>query len=164
MTIELMHPVFWLLAVGLPVLLALLLTVPRLRPLVRELSPLAALPALALALFAETGTTVSVPLLLETRLGITSTTQVFLIFTTLLWIIAGLYAQSYLAHDVAPNRFFGFYLVTLCGNLGLILARDLVSLCVLQPYGRSVLWPGHPRRNSTGVTGGPSLPDPGADR
>jgi formate hydrogenlyase subunit 3/multisubunit Na+/H+ antiporter MnhD subunit len=74
------------------------------------------------------GPAVELPwLLLGTRLGMDTTAQVFLFFTSLLWTCAGVYARAYFLPDAAPHRFFGFFLVTLSGNLGLILAQDVVS-------------------------------------
>lgn len=127
MTGILTHPALWLTVVGLPLLLALLLPVARLRSPAQLLMPWAAAPALGLALLVSQEVVVELPLLLGMRLGLTSLTRVFLLFTALLWIIAGVYAQSYLAHDAGFRRFCGFYLLTMSGNLGLILARDLVS-------------------------------------
>ncbi len=128
MTIALTHPALWLLVVGLPLLLALLLPIAHLRSPTQLLMPWAAAPALGLALLVSQEVVIELPLLLGMHLGLTSLTRVFLLFTALLWIIAGLYAQSYLAGDAAFRRFCGFYLLTMSGNLGLILARDLVSV------------------------------------
>ncbi len=115
-----------LLAVTLPLLLAPVVLFGGAR--LAALTPFAALPALGYALFAVPGASVELPwLLLGTRLGLTDATQVFLLFTAFLWIIAGFYARSYLAGDPASRRFFAFYLLTMSGNLGLILARDVVT-------------------------------------
>ncbi len=127
MSFELTHPALWLLAVSLPLLLALLLIFTRFRSLAQTLMPWAAAPALGLALLASSDILVELPLLLGMRLGLIPLTRVFLLFTAVLWIIAGVYAQSYLAHDAEIRRFSGFYLLTMSGNLGLIMARDLVS-------------------------------------
>ena len=90
--------------------------------------PLAALPALGYVLFAKAGAGVELPwLLLGVRLGLTDTTRVFLLFTAVLWLLAGIYARSYLGADAPARRFFAFYLLTMGGNLGLILARDAAS-------------------------------------
>jgi formate hydrogenlyase subunit 3/multisubunit Na+/H+ antiporter MnhD subunit len=95
-------------------------------PLPATLAPLAAVPALAYALLASPGASVEVPwLLLGVQFGLTETTRVFLLFTAVLWLLAGFYARSYLGADA--RWFFAFYLLTMCGNLGLILARDAAS-------------------------------------
>lgn len=102
------------------------------RSVVVALAPLAALPALVAALFWSPGDTpaLEIPwLLVGMRLGLDGTTQVFLLFTAILWGAAALYARGYLSgHEVADKaRFHGFFLFTMGGNLGLILARDLAS-------------------------------------
>jgi formate hydrogenlyase subunit 3/multisubunit Na+/H+ antiporter MnhD subunit len=90
-----------------------------------------ALPALGLALMGRTGWSVEVPwLFLGAQFGLTMTTQVFLLFTAILWTVAGLYAGTYHRHDERRIAFFLFFLLTLCGNLGLVLARDGISFYV----------------------------------
>ncbi len=117
----------WLLPAGVPLLLAALLAPKSLRTFAEFLAPVAALPAFLLAVFARPGDIVEVPLLLGTRFGLTGTTQLFLLFSAGLWLFAGLYARAYLEEDPASGRFFGFFLATMGGNLGLIVARDVVS-------------------------------------
>ena len=117
----------WLLPAGVPLLLAALLAPKSLRTFAEFLAPVAALPAFLLAVFARPGDIVEVPLLLGTRFGLTETTQLFLLFSAGLWLFAGLYARAYLEEDPASGRFFGFFLATMGGNLGLIVARDVVS-------------------------------------
>ena len=124
---DILSIVLWTLPWGVPLLLAVLLVPQRLSPLVRVLAPVAALPAFLVAVFARPGMVVEVPLLLGTRFGLTGTTQVFLLFSAGLWLFAGLYARAYLADDPASGRFFGFFLATMSGNLGLIVARDVVG-------------------------------------
>ncbi|HSL00785.1 MAG TPA: complex I subunit 5 family protein [Rubrobacteraceae bacterium] len=114
------------LAIALPLVLAAA-TLMR-SPLPATLAPLAALPALAYTLLAPAGANVEVPwLLLGMQLGLTETTRIFLLFTAALWLLAGLYARSYLGADAPARRFFTFYLLTMCGNLGLVMARDVAS-------------------------------------
>jgi hypothetical protein len=69
-----------LLGVGAPLLLALLFPFTARRSLVARLAPLAPLPALIVALVAAPGTVAEVPLLLGMQLGLTATTQLFLLF------------------------------------------------------------------------------------
>jgi formate hydrogenlyase subunit 3/multisubunit Na+/H+ antiporter MnhD subunit len=115
-----------------PAALALLVALPTpLRRIALVLAPWAAVPALGVAVALPGVEPVTVPwLLLGTRLGLDLTGQVFLLFTALLWTLAGVYARAYLAHDPGRARFFGFYLLTLSGNLGLIVAQDLVTFYV----------------------------------
>jgi formate hydrogenlyase subunit 3/multisubunit Na+/H+ antiporter MnhD subunit len=118
----------WLLAAAilLPLVLAPAVFVRSLRPAALALASWAALPGLALAAFPEFHVELSW-LLLGTRLGLDATGRLFLTFTALLWLIAGLYARSYLASDPLRHRFAAFFLATLSGNLCVILAQDVAS-------------------------------------
>ncbi len=117
----------WVLPLALPLLLAAALLVPRLRPLALLIAPFSALPALGLALF-QAQFEYEIPwLLFGMQIGLDGTTRVFMLFTASLWTLAGFYARSYLKDDPKGYRFFTFYLVTMTGNLGLILAQDLAS-------------------------------------
>ena len=124
---DILSAILWLLPVGVPLLLATLLVPRSPRPVAQFLAPVAALPAFLLAVFARPGDIVEVPLLLGTRFGLTGTTQLFLLFSAGLWLFAGLYARAYLEDDPSSGRFFGFFLATMGGNLGLLVARDVVS-------------------------------------
>ena len=124
---DILSIILWLLPAGVPLLLSLALAPRSLRTLAEKLAPLAALPAFLLAVFARPDTVVEVPLLLGTRFGLTETTQLFLLFSAGLWLLAGLYARAYLEEDPASGRFFGFFLATMSGNLGLVVARDVVG-------------------------------------
>jgi formate hydrogenlyase subunit 3/multisubunit Na+/H+ antiporter MnhD subunit len=117
----------WPAALVLPVLLALAMIPAHTRRPALALAPLAPLPALGLALFrADSGAELP-GVLLGMSLGLDGTTRVFLLFTAALWTAAGIYARSYLGGALNRHRFFGFFLVTMTGNLGLILARDIAS-------------------------------------
>jgi len=92
------------------------------------LASLAALPAVLAALFVPVGTLVQLDsLLLGTRLLLDSTAQTFLLFSGLLWLLASLFAHVYLAHDEGRARFFAFFLWAMSGNMGLIVADDMLS-------------------------------------
>ncbi|MDP2367112.1 complex I subunit 5 family protein [Rhodoferax sp.] len=115
-------------AILLPLALATLLHPGTTRSAALTLVPWAPLPALGLALFGTPGFTLEAPwLLLGARFGLDATTQTFLFFTAALWLAAGIYARAYLAGDPGRARFSGFFLLTMCGNLGLILAQDVAS-------------------------------------
>jgi formate hydrogenlyase subunit 3/multisubunit Na+/H+ antiporter MnhD subunit len=87
----------------------------------------APLPALVAAVIAPLDSTFQVPwLLMGVVFRLTAVTQLFLLFTALLWLIAGWYAVRYTAHDAEQNRFTRYWLLSLTGNLGLIVAGDLV--------------------------------------
>ena len=111
-----------------PLLLALSLSVCSDSRLLRTLAQWSALPGLFCALALPLPLTLDLPwLLLGVRLGLDATTQVFLFFTALLWLAASVYAVSYLAHDRARERFTLFFLLAMAGNLGLIIAQDMLS-------------------------------------
>ncbi|WP_434130500.1 complex I subunit 5 family protein [Methylocaldum sp. GT1BB] len=118
----------WLVAAALlaPSLLAIALFMASRRSPIWPIAPWAALPGLVLAAAPDFRIDLSW-LLLGTRLGLDATGRMFLIFTALLWLIAGLYAQVYLASDSKRRRFGGFFLSTMTGNLGVILAQDVAS-------------------------------------
>jgi formate hydrogenlyase subunit 3/multisubunit Na+/H+ antiporter MnhD subunit len=118
--------IFWLLAVGLPILLAPACHSRRLKGLALRLAPWAALPALLVAIWPPPESRFFW-LLLGSEFGLDDHTRIFLLFTALLWFCGGLYARSYLADDPQISRFFAYYLTTMCGNLGLIMVRDLAS-------------------------------------
>lgn len=112
----------------LPLLLALLLSAPRWRNAALAVAPWTALPALVLALRGDTTTVLDASwLLLGMRLGVDATAHVFLLFSAPLWLLAGFYAHAYFADDPHRTRLTTFFLLTLSGNLGLILAQDVAG-------------------------------------
>jgi formate hydrogenlyase subunit 3/multisubunit Na+/H+ antiporter MnhD subunit len=131
MNLLLHNPLVWLLPVGLPLLTAAFLLPHRWRSAAQRLAPWTALPALLLAVAVSEGRVVDVPwLLLGSRLGLDETSRVFLLFTALLWLLSGIFAAGYLAQDPRRHRFTFYFLFALAGNLGLILARDMISFYV----------------------------------
>lgn len=116
-----------LLTVIVPLALVLLWPARRCRPWVGRFGLLAPLPAILLVTAGE-HVVVELPwLLLGTRAAMDTTGQVFLGFTATLWLASGIFARSYLAHDPHRERFELFWLLTMSGNLGLIVAQDMVS-------------------------------------
>ena len=112
--------------IGLLPACALLL--PRLRPAAMAVAPWTALPSLVMALSSTPDLELDLPwVLLGARLGMDATGQVFLFFTALLWWVSGIYARSYLEDDPEIHRFFACFLLTMTGNLGLILSLDMAS-------------------------------------
>ncbi|MCP3166744.1 complex I subunit 5 family protein [Myxococcus qinghaiensis] len=119
------------LAVVAALLVPLVLTGAVMLPLTRRLglalAPWAALPALGLGL----GTGVSVHwkwMLLGMRLySPDQVTRTYLLFTGILWLFSGLFARGYLRKDTRRASFWGFYLATLTGNVGAVLAWDVSS-------------------------------------
>jgi formate hydrogenlyase subunit 3/multisubunit Na+/H+ antiporter MnhD subunit len=96
------------------------------------LAPWAPLPALILSIFgAASVPDVELPfILMGTTLGMDAFSRVFLLFTALLWWTAGLHARGYIA-PARQREFFGYFLSAMAGNLGLLIARDLVSFYTL---------------------------------
>jgi formate hydrogenlyase subunit 3/multisubunit Na+/H+ antiporter MnhD subunit len=118
----------WLAPALLP-LAAVALLLPALRR-AQVLLPLAALPALGVALFAPAGTVELPWLLLGAQFGLDATARVFLLLTAALWLAGGVHALGYLRADPRRERFWLFWLLTMAGNLGLVLAQDAASFAV----------------------------------
>jgi formate hydrogenlyase subunit 3/multisubunit Na+/H+ antiporter MnhD subunit len=113
---------------AVPLVLVLALCIPALRRYVRALVPLAPLPAL-LAAIANPG---PMPLrldwlLLGTDLAMTETAASFLMFTALLWGLAGWQLVRLLAGDPTQNRTILCFLLAMSGNLGLLIAQDIAA-------------------------------------
>ena len=110
-----------------PLLLALLLVRGAwTRPTVRWTLPLAALPALVLAVTGDATESISLPwLILGSHFGLGGGGPIFLLLTALLWTLAGWYAPGYLGGDPRLRRYAFFHLLTLTGNIGLVLAEDV---------------------------------------
>lgn len=114
-------------ALCVPLVLTVAVMIPALRGVGMALAPWAALPALGLGL----GTGVSVhwkPVLLGMRLyAPDEVTRTYLLFTGILWLFSGLFARGYLREDSHRASFWGFFLATLAGNVGAVLAQDVAS-------------------------------------
>lgn len=94
----------------------------------RWLVIVAALPALVAAVVLPVGSQVSLPwLLLGVELGLDDTGRVFLLFSGLLWLLASLATVGSLAGGAHSTRFRFFFLLAMSGNLGLIVAQDMLS-------------------------------------
>ena len=92
-----------------------------------RLAPWSPLPALLIAAWPGGVDGSTLPWLLEgSRWGLDPTGQVFLLLTSFLWLMAGLYARRYF-EGKSTRRFFTFHLLTLTGNLGIAAAQDLIS-------------------------------------
>ena len=87
-----------------------------------------ALPALVVGLFPPTSQDFFYPwLLLGTQLGVNSADAVILLFTAVVWLVASSFAFSWMQRDPRRERFFVFFLLTMSGNLGAIIAQDMPS-------------------------------------
>jgi len=117
-----------LLALATPLALAVLAGLPRVRQHAVLLLPLAPLPALPLAVIGTFADATTVPdLLLGVRLGLDESARLFLLLTAWLWLMAGLYAATYLRKTRKPAVFTSFWCLTLAGNLGVFLAQDVAT-------------------------------------
>lgn len=117
-----------LVAVALPLALALASVRPRGRPGVSRLAPLAALPALAIALLGPGGWRLEIPWLLQHAvLELDETGRIFLGLAGVLYLAAAWQARSHLRGDAGSARFFAFLLAAMAGNFGLVLAADVAT-------------------------------------
>lgn len=118
-------------AIALPLLLAAGMARRGWRSCLLRLAPWAALPALVVVFVVPQGAAAYFPwIFLGSHLGFDQTGYIFLLFTSTLWLLSGLFAQTYLADDTQRSRFFASYLLAMAGNFGLILAQDLVTFYV----------------------------------
>src|SRR5699024_9429806 len=86
------------------------------------------LPALIVALWPQQPASTSLNwLLLGSELGLPELTRVFLLFTALLWLVAGIYGRSYMEGAANAYRFWFYFTLTMGGNLGLIVSEDVAS-------------------------------------
>ncbi|WP_409524786.1 complex I subunit 5 family protein [Nitrincola sp. MINF-07-Sa-05] len=110
-----------------PLLLCLIWCIPRWRETACRLTPLAVLPALLIGL-SGAAMHIELPwLLLGSDWLVDDLRRVFLILTALLWGSCSIYARGYMAGDAREKSFHLLWLLTLCGNLGLIISADVVS-------------------------------------
>ncbi len=115
-------------AILTPLIVACCLPWRRHRRVVLSLASFAALPAVVLAIWGDVGTTLDMPwVLLHMHIGLDATGQTFLLFTSLLWLFAGIYARGYLGDDSRSHHFFGWFLLAMAGNFGLVVSLDMVS-------------------------------------
>jgi len=125
-----------------PLLLALTLMLKPLSKTVILLAPWMALPSLLVAMLMPVDIAIEVPwLLLGSFVGFTETARVLLFFTSILWLSVGIYALGYFVNKEKNATFFIWFLFAMSGNLGLIIAQDMVlfytffSLMSLASYG-----------------------------
>jgi formate hydrogenlyase subunit 3/multisubunit Na+/H+ antiporter MnhD subunit len=95
------------------------------------LPSVAALPGLIGSALVGDGVQLELPwLLLGTTLGMDEVTRLFLAFTAVLWLAAGIYAAPMLRDGPHAVRFRVLFLLAMAGNLWLIVGQDLVSFYV----------------------------------
>src|SRR5690606_8592228 len=109
------------LALGLTVLLA-----PSSRAL-QAAAVLAPLPALATSVAMPSGIGATLPWLLEgSEFGLDPIGRTFLLAASAIWLAAALFAVG-APPEHARGRFFAFFLFAMAGNLGLIVAQDMLA-------------------------------------
>jgi hydrogenase-4 component B len=100
------------------------------------LAPWGAVPALALAIWALTRADLAegevlfaaLPFLFTgVHLSLDLTGTIFLLFTSILWVAGGVFSARYHADDERRHPFFVLFLLTMAGNLGLVVAGDLLG-------------------------------------
>ena len=95
-----------------------------------RLAPLFLLPGVVVALAGTTEPIYLSWLFFGSTLGLSDTGRILLLLTGALWSAAALFSQGYLAMDANKRRYWIFFLLTASGNLGLIIAQDMISFYV----------------------------------
>ncbi len=91
-------------------------------------APVTAVPALLTIILTPLDTVLVYDwLLLGAHFIFDQTAQIFLLFTAVLWFLAAIFAIGYMAKDPRRPQFFGFFLLAMAGNFGLIIAGDMVG-------------------------------------
>ncbi len=89
---------------------------------------LAALPAIITATILPSGTDLELPwLLLGSQFGLDTPDRIFLMFSALIWLVAGAQAELTMREQPGFRRFCVFFLMAMSGNFWLILGQDLVN-------------------------------------
>ena len=114
---------------------------PRVRARMPALLGLAPLPGLAAALLAHD----AAPLVLDdSRLNLTIALEpvaaVLLGAASLLWMVAGIYARSYMGKGPNASRFAEWWLLTLAGSLGVFVAGDLLTFYIAFAFVSLAAW------------------------
>ena len=121
-----------ILPILLPLLIMPLVLFPASRAMGLRLAPWAPLAGLILALTAPADPHLDLPgVLLGTTLGLDDTGRLFLLFTALVWLLAGGFAHGWLRDDADKHLFWTFFLAAQAGNIGLCLAMDAASFYLL---------------------------------
>ncbi|MEJ0094880.1 MAG: proton-conducting transporter membrane subunit [Methylocella sp.] len=115
-------------ALGLPVIMLLGCLSPRLRDQMAALLALAPAPALVAALLAGGGPPLVIgQALVPMVFALDAAGAMLLGAASLLWIIAGAYAFTYMRGKPNRGRFTVCWLLTLIGSIGVFMAADVIS-------------------------------------
>ncbi len=119
----------WLLAVFFPLLLAGICLISRVQERAGGLLvALAPLPALGLALFGGDVAPLEVPsFLLGMHFGFGEYGRYFLLLMAMVWTGAGLFSACNMREDPDRGTYIILFLLAMCGNLGLAVAKDVVT-------------------------------------
>jgi len=113
---------------GFPLVIALGLMVPACRRPAFGMVAWAPLPALLASLYGPSAVAVEVPwFFMGSLIGLDRIGQIFLFFTSFLWLVAGIFGRDYLAANEKKYRFFGYFLFTMSGSFGLILSQGVLG-------------------------------------
>ena len=94
----------------------------------RWFATIAPLPALVVALFISSSEIVTLDwVMLGIRLGVDDTSRLFLLTSSLMWLVAAVYAAGVQQHLSDTARFLVFFQLAMAGNFALILAQDMVT-------------------------------------
>lgn len=116
---------------GLPLAMAVLLAAAPMRGVIRAVLPLAALPALVLALVPEPVLLAEPWLMLGGQFGTDPVARVFLGFSALIWAASAWAAVGWMRGDHSATGFAACFLMAMAGNLGMFTAHDVASLYAL---------------------------------
>lgn len=113
---------------ALPLVLAGAWTWRPWRAPVARLLPWAGLPALLTSVLAAPGAQLDLSwLLLDCRLWLDRPGAAFLLSASLVWMLSGAYARTLASSPGRGSRLAAFYLLAMAGNLGLIIAHDMIT-------------------------------------
>lgn len=116
------------LVAGTPLLLMTGCCIRSLREVSFRLLPLSVLPALLAALLISPGLEVQVGwFFMGGAMELDAIGRIFLSLTACVWLLAALSVHEKFRYDPHRFRFAGFFLASMSGNFGLILARDILG-------------------------------------
>ena len=120
-----------ILSLSLPLLLVLLMGFRFSRSLAVIFAPWAALPAFVLAVLVViqgygSETFITLNIMFGSSLSLDATSKTFFLLSGVVWVLAGIYSRHYFNDKNSSQYFYLFYLLSMIGNLGLILAQDVL--------------------------------------